>query len=391
MDQASIQSTTRLFAAKNHVDQYIKNNLGLVKNVDYDGIIFLFWKSSSALNWGGAKGMLNNDFIWACYSDLSFKLVRHEIGHNFGHDHHSRNHYVYRETRNLYNYKADGFDLVGHNNFSNCKFIFLENLKKNRLLKHVFFQMSGGNNYAVSDFHVASKWFFNWVENASIVNMQPEGPTAECPECVSSGSFTLKAFDMRMSPETGDILGVHIPITTKFDTNYNSDYVYSYWLSYRSGVDGHAEGLSIHLTIFELYSSSFGAYYDSLNYYAHGSTDSKYYSVVENGNCYHVYPASFIKDQDLLAAEAVQPIVCVNKSNIGLDMEISVSFLDVFDPNQHRRDVVQHNIQCGVNDVMMSLDSTQNNLISVTGTGGDGQVTVMLCNPTRPSEALFFD
>ena len=251
--------------------------------------------------------------------------------------------------------------------------------------------MSGGNGYAVSDFHVASKWFFNWVKDTSVVKMQPEGPTAECPKCVSSGNFTIKAFDMRSTPDYSDILGIHIPITTKYDSYYNSDYVYSYWLSYRSGVDGHAKGLSIHLTMFELYSSYFGAYYDSLNYYANGSIDSKYHSVVENGNCYHVYPASFIKDQDLLAAEAVQPLVCVNKSNLGSDIDISVSFLDTHVTTEHQRNVTNHNIQCGTSDITINLDSSQNNLMSVTGTGGDGQVTVKLCNPTFPSEAFFFD
>ncbi len=36
------------------------------------------------------------------------------VGHNFGHDHHSRNHYVYRETRPKLTspYKRDGFDMV---------------------------------------------------------------------------------------------------------------------------------------------------------------------------------------------------------------------------------------------------------------------------------------
>ena len=113
------------------------------------------------------------------------------------------------------------------------------------LISSFLMKMSGGNSFDVSDLHVASKWFFNWVDDSSIIHMQPEGPTPECPTCLKSGTFTMKPFDMRSSPESDDILGIHIPITTKYDSTYDSNYVYSYWLSYRSGVDGIADGISI--------------------------------------------------------------------------------------------------------------------------------------------------
>jgi hypothetical protein len=251
--------------------------------------------------------------------------------------------------------------------------------------------MSGGNSLGIVDFHVASKWFFNWVEDSSIIHMQPEGATTECPTCLSSGSFTIKPFDMRRNPSSNDILGVHIPITTQHVDRSNSDYVYSYWLSYRSGVEGIAAGLSIHLVWFESYPSLFGAYYDSLFYWAEGAEDSKLKAVVKNGNCYHVSPASYINDVDLLAAEAVQPTVCVDRFNPGSNIKISVSFHDPNDIIKPAIDSVTQNIQCGSDIIATKLDSSKHNILRFTGTGQNGEVTIKLCNPTAFSKAFFYD
>ena len=70
--------------------------------------------------------------------------------------------------------------------------------------------MSGGNSWKVSDFGVASKWFFNWVTDSSVISMQPEGPSISCPTCSSSGKFTLKAFDdVSESPQSGK-MAIHL-------------------------------------------------------------------------------------------------------------------------------------------------------------------------------------
>ncbi len=75
--------------------------------------------------------------------------------------------------------------------------------------------MSGGNGEPRSDFGVATKWYYNWVPESSIISMQPEGSTGACPSCVASGTFTIKAFDPDnwwTSPTSRDKLGIHIPI-----------------------------------------------------------------------------------------------------------------------------------------------------------------------------------
>ena len=77
LPQASIMATKKIFQAKWHVEKHVKDE-GYVEEVDYDGIIFVFWESSSALNWSGGAGMLNNDFIWVSYSSFTWKVIRHE-------------------------------------------------------------------------------------------------------------------------------------------------------------------------------------------------------------------------------------------------------------------------------------------------------------------------
>jgi hypothetical protein len=86
--------------------------------------------------------------------------------------------------------------------------------------------MSGGTQYEVSDFGVASKWYFNWVSSNSIVSMQPEGGTADCPSCLKSGTFTLKPFDDWSNPPgNDDIVGIRMPIAKVYDEWWNTDLV----------------------------------------------------------------------------------------------------------------------------------------------------------------------
>lgn len=77
LPQTSIMATKKIFQAKWHVEKHVKDE-GYVEEVDYDGIIFVFWKSSSALNWAGGAGMMNNNFIWVSYSSYTWKVIRHE-------------------------------------------------------------------------------------------------------------------------------------------------------------------------------------------------------------------------------------------------------------------------------------------------------------------------
>jgi len=99
--------------------------------VSYDGIILVSHPSQDGDFDGRYLGLanLNGPYNWMSYR-LSFRATRHEIGHNFGHNHHISMR-GYRkcglEECDLY----DGFDM-----------------------------MSGGNDYDISDIHVASKWFF---------------------------------------------------------------------------------------------------------------------------------------------------------------------------------------------------------------------------------------
>ena len=93
--------------------------------------------------------------------------------------------------------------------------------------------MSGGNRYDRADFGLYSKWFYNWVSDHSIVAMQPEGSTPECPSCVDSGTFTLKAFDnWSYIPTDNDILGVRIPISKLHDDYWETDLVSSFIISH---------------------------------------------------------------------------------------------------------------------------------------------------------------
>mmetsp|Transcript_18375 Transcript_18375/g.22495 ORF Transcript_18375/g.22495 Transcript_18375/m.22495 type:complete len:983 (-) Transcript_18375:152-3100(-) len=363
LNQNKIQSTKNIYEAQRLVKSYIDSK-GYVKNVDYDGIIFLFWESSSALDWGGAKGQINGHFIWISYADLSYKVVRHEIGHNFGHDHHLRRHYSYRQTRPDLGYYADGLDML-----------------------------SGGNDYDISDFGLPSKWFFNWIDDTSIIHMQPEGATDQCPSCLSSGTFTIKPFDMRGSTpsSSNDNFGIHIPITTVYDSKWKHNFVYSYWLSYRSGVDGIAQGLSVHLAWFELYDSMFGAYYDSMFYYSNQWNDIKLDAIVKVGKCFHVSPASYLKDRDLLAVNSVQPVVCVESLDEGSSLTVTVSFLNPHNPPPKQVEVDEHSLTCGSGAMTKRFDASKTHLVHVKGTGQNGQVTVKQCNPDVWSQSYLYD
>ena len=252
--------------------------------------------------------------------------------------------------------------------------------------------MSGGNSWKVSDFGVASKWFFNWVTDSSVISMQPEGSSSACPNCSRSGKYTLKAFDdVSKSPQSGK-MAIHVPITTFGEKSF------SYWFSYRSGIRPAAEGLSIHLGIFIL-GGPLGASYDSISYDAKGNTPSRWDSFVRKDTCYHVSPSSFMKDLDFLAAEAIQPVVCVESVDIRNSITVSISFLDPQNPPSPALQLnnIHHECSNAVQKVSISnMHTNKYNLIHVTGAGENGVVDVDLCpsntnTMSSITSAFFYD
>jgi len=224
-------------------------------------------------------------------------VARHEIGHNFGHPHHLTNKYEWR-------FGGGKEGVVGYDGYD---------------------MMSLGNGYKISDFSLASKWFYGWVPDSSIIHMQPQGSDLNCPSCESEGKYTLYALDGNNASQR---MGIHIPITREGNT------LYSYWLSYRSG-NPAVVGLSVHISWFSnIGSGKFGAEYDSLNYDAFGDTDTNADSFVASGTCYHIAPSIKMLQIDPLAAIATQPVVCVEKLSGGESITIKVSFVASNSPDK---------------------------------------------------------
>lgn len=346
----------------------IIRNRGYVKGTDYDQIALVYNNANSGPFQGsGGWGGVNGDFLWLSYpgGSSSVEVVRHEIGHNVGHPHHTSNSYNYRFTRpNMmengdYASPYDGFDM-----------------------------MSGGNNVPNNqnpDIAVASKWFFNWIPDENIVHMQPEGPTQQCPGCLSKATVTLYPFEneaLVITPEKK--MGIHIPIAVV------ERKVYSYWLSYRgTGYNGAAAGgLSVHFSWFTL-GGAFGATYNSHNYDAHGDTPSTADSFVENG-CYHIFPGSYMKDRDIMAVEDVQPIVCIEGIDTGNAITVNVSFLDKALLPSPQNIAKEHVLDCstGRSEItLVDVSSNEYNVVHVRGSGNNGDVSVDIC--VAESNALF--
>ena len=221
--------------------------------------------------------------------------------------------------------------------------------------------MSGGNGYDISDFALASKWFFGWVPDSAIINMQPQGSTSNCPTCVSQGTYTLYPLD---GDDATKLMGVHIPVTRQGNT------LYSYWLSYRSGNPAVA-GLSVHISWFDgVGGGQFGASYNSLNYDAHGDTETREDSFVLPGTCYHIPPSVKMLEIDPVASIATQPLVCVTRMAKGRSITVKVSFAGTPSPTKDR--IV---MECGTS-INIDVESKTDQLIHVDNTGVDGILTV---------------
>ena len=218
--------------------------------------------------------------------------------------------------------------------------------------------------------------------------MQPEGSTAECPSCSSSGTFTLRPFDDKnLPPTTGRKMSIHIPIVKE------GNRLYSYWLSYRSGVDGlAAKGLSMHLTWFDL-GGHFGASYDSLSFDAFGNTATRMDSFAIENTCYHLNPPAFLKDQALVPSEKVQPVVCIDSVNEGSSITVTVSFLDKMNPPSPKVSIEQEvQLDCqvgGSTTGTINLNANNHNLIQVKNTGSDGNVELKMCTTSGGTASAF--
>ena len=220
--------------------------------------------------------------------------------------------------------------------------------------------------------------------------MQPEGSTTECPSCCySSGTFTLRPFDNKiLHPTSESKMGIHIPIVKV------GNRLYSYWLSYHSGVDGHAaKGLSMHLTWFKL-GGHVGAGYDSLNFDAFGDTATRMDSFVVENTCYHLNQPAYLKDQALVPSEKVQPVVYVDSINEGSSITITVSFLDKMNPPSPKISVEQEvQLDCqigGSTTGTINLDANNHNMIHVKNTGSDGNVELKMCTVPDGTASAFF-
>lgn len=168
--------------------------------------------------------------------------------------------------------------------------------------------------------------------------------------------------------------------------------VYSYWLSYRTGVnDFLSGGLSIHVAWTELTKPSMmGAWYDSMNYDAIGYTDNKADSVVQPNSCYHIHPSGYLSDRNIVAAYDVQPVVCVGRLNKGTSIEVSVHFIDPKNkPAPSKPNVVETTTPC--KNTSFQVASTDHNVFQITGMGKTGSLSLSLASSAGSAYAFFYD
>lgn len=300
--------------------------------------------------------------------DFDKGVLAHELGHTLGHNHHSSYGYFYRFTRPDYeNVGAyDGFDM-----------------------------MSNGEQ---SQFGVASQWFFNWIPNESIVLMQPEGATEQCPSCLSEGTFELHAFDNPGVKPSGVLMGLHIPIAAYVD-DYDRTIIYSYWLSYRGiSLGGVANvGISAHLAWFILEDGiDSGGLFDSMSFDAFGNTETTMDSFILPDTCYILSPTSFLKDKyDISVVAQVQPVVCTGSIVFGKRATITVSFIDELNSPSAQVDAINEKYACSElkDEISLALDLTKPRLIDVSNIGENGAINLSVCPGGDGSEVdvYFYD
>ena len=254
--------------------------------------------------------------------------------------------------------------------------------------------MLGNSPQADGHLTAASKYFFNWMTKDAVITMHPDGSTFSCVFCVDSvANVVLKAFDRPdIVPSASNLMAIQIPVL-----GIGTSVTYSYWLSYRSNYTDSRNGLSMHLIRFSL-GRQFGAYVDSLNFDAVGTTATTKDSFIVNGECYVIQPPGILLDIDPATAEKIQPVVCVNDIAVGESITVTVSFLSDND-NEPEIDVEKKSpLVCktgGINFGEDIIDVTNNkvHLIEFQGSGLDGNVTFSLCHDGTAGfvNAYFYD
>lgn len=363
------KANATLNPTKNVALEHIKTKLNLRSRADFTGVVLLHSRSDTGhMRWGEGFAHVNGNFVWTNLP-ARFGVIRHEIGHNLGHQHHLANGYDWRMQRGK-TYQFDGYTM-----------------------------MAGGNGYSIADFHPASKWHYNWIPDEAIVLLQPEGASLQCPSCLPNVSgLVLTPFDDPDDlPSPNSLKAVHIPVMGN-EVNGKPN-LYSYWLSYRGhGNDGEAAGgLSIHATHFQL-RGMFAATFNSLNFDAHGDTKTTEDSFVLPNTCYVVAPPALFMDQSPEAVEQVQPIVCVDDLKRGRNITISVSFLNLADlpaNNVTMSNSNTTNVDCvSGEETHLELDMHEGlpHLLHFQRTGLGGLIHLSMCSGNQSAaEAYFFD
>ena len=137
-----------------------------------------------------------------------------------------------------------------------------------------------------------------------------------------------------------------------------------------------------------------GAYFDSMAYDVFGYSDEKHDSVILENTCYHVSPSPYLLDVDFIAANSVQPVVCVDSINEGVDITVSVSFVETSHTPRISSDVVSFSTTCSTSTAStdtFTMSAKALNMIHVKGMGDGGSVTLSLSSDFGWSTAFFYD
>ena len=107
---------------------------------------------------------------------------------------------------------------------------------------------------------------------------------------------------------------------------------------------------------------------------------------MRENTCYHVSPSSYMKDTDIIAAEAIQPVICVESIDVSKSVTVSMSFLDPKNPPSPTRQMNNINHEwssSGQKKNLSNIQTNKYNLIHVTSTGEDGIIDIDLCPSNR--------
>ena len=139
----------------------------------YDEVILAFVGFPPTVDWAGL-GILGDGFTWTLYP-TSAAILEHEIGHNFG-----MNHGVTTKTR------VDGIP------YNTPQF---EGFSRMAAGGYVEYGEETTRYNSNGHFDAASKHWFGWLRDSDVVFMDPRGASTACPNCVSSWTGKINAYD----------------------------------------------------------------------------------------------------------------------------------------------------------------------------------------------------